>query len=149
MKASELSPFDLPPPYSAADFESPATERPYRSVTELEDLVLGMLLRQERTNESQIVVDWELGRVGMEQSLELLKGRLQAFDGLRAMAESETEEVDPNSIYARAMVRLYTCWTARSILRLRSLTFVKPEALGRYRARNRGQHALTSIANIL
>jgi hypothetical protein len=91
-------------------------------------MVLGKLVRLERTAESAIAADWEYGKVGMEQCLELLVGRMRVFGDLRQLLDCEDIGVDSNTTYTRAMVRLYLHWTARSILRLRSLTFVKLDA---------------------
>ncbi|KAF7321402.1 60S ribosomal protein [Mycena kentingensis (nom. inval.)] len=129
MDVDILWPYTLAPPYAPSDFEISGQTQPFRKVCELEAMVHGALLREEREKEARMKEDWDADS-SAEAYADLCRRRLELFAQLRQLIDNEDEDagVDDISVYTRAMVQLHCRWVARSFLRLRSLAFLKSKA---------------------
>ncbi|KAF7327479.1 60S ribosomal protein [Mycena kentingensis (nom. inval.)] len=103
-----LWPYILPPPYHPSDFETCGKTRTFCNAGELELMVHGALLREEREKERQLKEDWDSGSAA-QSYLELCRARLGTFLSLRRLMDEEEEdaEVDEISVYTRAMTQLH------------------------------------------
>ncbi|KAF7308832.1 60S ribosomal protein [Mycena kentingensis (nom. inval.)] len=137
----KLWPYILPPPYDASDFQSACQPRPFRKLGELEGLVHGVLLQEERGKELQMNEDWNSSPASAAQAcLELCQARLETFAQLRQLMDEEEEDadVDEISVYTRAMTQLH-CGSSIA----RSSSFLVPNCICKLGVKSRTEDEAT------